>query len=360
MKNALTVLSKSVLCFIIALMANSCSNDDYDPAPDGQSLFLWEKMGLDGIKVNSLVLEEDLLFAATENGVFKKNIDQDGPFEAIGLQGKNVEDVLVYDGNEILASVADFQEDILIYITSTTDGGGTWQLMETNFGGGFEPHTLWDFLRPSNSGNIIYATSNYLLAKSEDKGITWTPIWGDWDQFAKATSAVAINPMIPSEIWLGGQGGIEDGYLVRLENEVETNRWLDLVPNPTTAKKIVFDNETPQTIYVGFEGALMSTSTNGQAWKTLIDEHESARFFNSIAISSQDNSKIYAAGWLKTDEPQPLLLYYSTDKGATWNQEVFEDESFGGVEAMVLVAEGNQDRLFLGLNKGGVYEVRSK
>jgi photosystem II stability/assembly factor-like uncharacterized protein len=229
--------------------------------------------------------------------------------------------------------------------------------METNFGGGFEPHILWDFLRPSNSSNIIYATSNYLLARSEDKGITWTPVWGNWDQFARATSVVAINPMIPSEIWLGGQGGIEDGYLVQLKNEVETNRWLDLVPNPTTAKKIVFDNETPQTIYVGFEGALMSTSTNGQSWKTLIDEHESARFFNGITISELDNNKVFASGWLKSDEPQPLILYYSEDKGMTWIQDVFTEEPFGGVEDMLLKKEGNIERLFLALNKGGIYEV---
>ncbi len=361
MKNALTILSKSVLYFIIALVSNSCSNNDNDPVPDEQSIFVWNKIGLNGLKVNKLVLEENLLYAATEDGIYKKNINEEGSFQAIGLQGKNVEDVLVFDENEILASVADFQGDIVIHIASTTDGGDTWQVMESNFGGGnLDPQIAWEFLKTSGTGDVIYATSNYVVAKSFDKGLNWTPIWGDWEQFAKATSAVAINPMLPSEMWLGGQGGIEDGYLVRLVNEVEKNRWSDLVPNPTTVKKIVFDKETPQTIYVGFEGALMSTSTNGQAWETLIDELESSKFFHGITISELDNNKIYASGWLKGGEPQLLLLYYSTDKGVTWNQEIFEDESFGGVKAMVLVADGNQDRLFLGLDKGGVYEVKSK
>ncbi len=159
-------------------------------------------------------------------------------------------------------------------------------------------------------------------------------------------------------MWLGGQGGIEDGYLVRLENEIEKNRWVDLVANPTTVKKIVFDTQNPQSIYVGFEGALLKTSTNGQSWETLIDEHENSKFFYGIAISEIDNNKIFASGWLKGNEPQPLVLYYSENKGLTWYQEIYSPEAFGGVKDMLLKSEGNKERLFLALDKGGVYEVK--
>lgn len=356
MKKHLTSISRLVLLFLMGFGISSCDTDN-GADQDVQNRFLWKKIGLDGLKVNKLVLEDNLLYAATENGIYKKNIDQEDSFEAIGLQGKNIEAILVLNHQEIIVSVADFKDDILIELLVTTNGAQTWEVMETNFGGGFGSHELWDFLRPSNSDNIIYATSNYLLARSEDRGITWAPIWGDWQQFARPTSALAINPLIPDEIWLGGQGAIENGYLVHLENGIEKNRWVDLVPNPTTVKKIVFDTQNPQSIYFGFEGALLKTSTNGQSWQTLIDEHESARFFNGINVSELDNNKVFATGWLKGGEPQPLILYYSTDKGLTWNQDVFTAEPFGGVEDMLLKTDGNKERLFLALDKGGVYEV---
>jgi hypothetical protein len=361
MKKYISSLSSLVIFIVICFGIFSCNTDDDSLSKEDQNRFVYKKIGLNGIKVIKLVLEDNLLYAATEDGIFKKNINQEGSFEAIGLQGKNVEAILVLNQDEIIASVADFQEDIVIHIASTTNGGGSWQVMETNFGGGsLDPHIVWEFLKTSGTSDVIYATSNYVVAKSLDKGINWTPIWGDWEQFARATSSIAINPLIPGEMWLGGQGGMEDGYLVRLENSIEKNRWLDLVANPTTVKKIVFDMQDPQSIYFGFEGALLKTSTNGQSWETLIDEHESAMFFNGITISELDNNKIFASGWLKGGESQPLVLYYSEDKGLTWIKDVFTEEPFGGVEDMLLKKEGNIERLFLALDKGGIYEIKIK
>lgn len=322
MKKYLRILPNFLMITLMILAVSSCNNDDV-PDQNNQNHFTWKKIGLNGLKINKLVLRDNFLYAATDDGIYKKNIDQESSFEAIGLQGKNIETILVFDREEILASMLDFKDGEKIGIYRTTNAGQAWEIMETNFGDGIDPHIVWEFLRPFDSGNTIYATSNYLLARSEDKGFTWTPVWGDWGQFAKATSAVAVNPILPDEIWLGGQGGIEDGYLVRLENGIEKNRWLDLVPNPTTVKKIAFDTQNPQSIYVGFEGALLKSSTNGQSWVTLIDEHQSSKFFFGINISELDNNKIYAGGWLKGNEPQPLVLYYSVDKGSTWKQDVF-------------------------------------
>ena len=353
------ILNRNIfLVILVSPIFIACTNEN-DNLPN-PSRFEWQQLGLDGLKVNELVLEANSLYASTENGIFKKDINTNQGFEELGLQGKNVETILVFSGEEILASVVDFQSDIEIEIYVTQNSGNQWQPLESNFGGGFEPQGLWDFHKHPTQQNTLYATGNYLVAKSINKGISWEPIFGDWDQFARATAVVAVNPYIDDEIWLGGQGGIEDGYLVRLKNENEVDRWLDLVPNPTTAQKIVFDNQNPQSIYVGFEGALLKTTSNGASWQTLIDEINTSRFFNGIALSNLDPNTVFAGGWLKGGEPQPLILYYSLDKGATWEEDRFPDESYGGVEDMILKTEGNTERIFLALDKGGVYEVLYK
>jgi hypothetical protein len=332
-----------------------CNNEDDNP--QNTSNFIWQQLGLEGLKVNQLVLENNLLYAATENGVYKKQVASNEEFDEIGLQGKNVETILVFSDQEILASVVDFQTDIEIEIYKTATAGNAWEVFESNFGGGFESSGLWAFHKHPVQENLLYATGNYLVAKSTDKGVSWEPIFGDWDQFARATAVVAVNPFMDDEIWLGGQGGLEDGYLVRLKEEVEVDRWLDLVDNPTTAQKIVFDAENPQSIYVGFEGALLKTNTNGESWITLIDAINTSRFFNGIALSNLNKNMVFAGGWLKGGEPQPLILYYSMDKGATWQEEIFTDEAYGGIEDMLLVTEGDKERIFIALDKGGVYEV---
>ncbi len=355
MKSSPVTLDRLIVLAFLLLLTSSCNSDD-DNSPNTSS-FKWQQLGLDGLKVNQLILEEAYLYAATENGIYRKEITTNQVFQEMGLQGKNVETMLVISDQEILASVVDFQTDIDIAIYKTINLGTTWEVLESNFGGGFEPSGLWAFHKHPTQENLIYATGNYLVAKSTDKGISWEPIFGDWDQFARATAVVAVNPKIDDEIWLGGQGGIEDGYLVRLKNEVEADRWLDLVDNPTTAQKIVFDSENPQSIYVGFEGGLLKTSNNGESWQTLIDQVNTSRFFNGIALSNLNKNLVFAGGWLKGGEPQPLILYYSMNKGATWKEETFTDEAYGGIEDILVITEGNKERLFIALDKGGVYEA---
>ncbi|WP_373524484.1 WD40/YVTN/BNR-like repeat-containing protein, partial [Aquiflexum sp.] len=182
------------------------------------------------------------------------------------------------------------------------------------------------------------------------------PVWGDWQIFANRMR-VFVNPYAPSEIWAGGQGAIENGFLVYIKEEEEQNQWNGLVPNPTVVKKVVFDKQSPQGIYVGWEGELAKTTDNGATWKTLIDRHEEAHFFMGIGISQNDPNLVFAGKWIKIEDPQPLELYYSQDKGNTWKTMNFPGVDFGGVYDLIVKSESDRERIFVGLDKGGVYEI---
>lgn len=60
---------------------------------------------------------------------------------------------------------------------------------------------------------------------------------------------------------------------------------------------------------------------------------------------------------IKTSDPQPLVLHVSEDGGLAWSDVYFDDVTYGGVWEMALHREGNRDRIFLGLDQGGVYEI---
>jgi photosystem II stability/assembly factor-like uncharacterized protein len=170
-----------------------------------------------------------------------------------------------------------------------------------------------------------------------------------------------LNPFKPTDLWYGGQGGIENGYVGYLRNEQPVTQWSDLVDNPTVAVEVEFTKSINENIFVGFEGALMKTSNNGDDWKQVIDGHVNGlRFFYGIDKSVDDENRVYAGGWLKGMEHQSLVLYSTRDAGENWETTVFEQEQSGGIFTMKVVNDGGHDKIFVGLDGGGVYEIEGR
>jgi photosystem II stability/assembly factor-like uncharacterized protein len=344
----------AALALAIALFCSCDDDDGLSPAPN----LTFQQIGLDNLKVYELVLYgEDSLFAATNDGIYVKEIDSADPFVHIGLKGRNVLDLVVFTPEHIIVATGNrgFISDTN-GIHETLNGGSSWE--KSNFGddGNEEPaHSLSK--HPTIEGTV-YATGSTVVAKSVDYGKNWEVIWGNWGGFASGVSVAAINPFVETDLWYGGQGGIENGYLGYLRNEQQVKQWDDLVDNPTVAVEVAFTNPGNH-IFAGFEGALMKTSNNGDTWKQVIDGHtDGLRFFYGIGKSDVRQSHLYAGGWLKGVDEQSLVLYVSQDSGETWQIKTFEDEKAGGIYSLKVISEGNRDRVFVGLDGGGVYEVR--
>lgn len=91
-------------------------------------------------------------------------------------------------------------------------------------------------------------------------------------------------------LWAGGQGAIENGYLLRSRNGTVWDRWDDLVDNPTVVKEIAFSAADNDKVFVGWEGALLTTPDGGASWETLIESEEN-RFYFGIGVSNQSASR---------------------------------------------------------------------
>ncbi|MEM9831884.1 MAG: hypothetical protein AAF944_14680 [Bacteroidota bacterium] len=366
MKNvSINPLLKTALFLLVSsIISLSCSEDPIvgDNPPNPPSSFTWKQVGLDDLTVNRLELVGNQLYAMTNDGLYTMNVDTDNDFSLVGLKGLNLLDMVMLDENHWLASYRGIDwGGVEIY--ETLDGGLNWTVKEHNFG--VPEHQLpeiteavtdfkWDV-----ANNILYATGYYVLAKSTDQGTTWEPIWGGWDYLGTGMM-IEINPQKPNDIWFGGQGGFENGYLVNFQNGAVRKEWNDLVPNPTVPQEIVFDNSTPQNIYVGWEGELNKTSDAGESWTMLIDRHEESHFFFGVGVSSINPDLIFAGKWIKGVDEQPLTLYYSRDGGDTWQEDTYTDEDFGGIFDLKIISTADQERIFLALDKGGVYEVTTE
>lgn len=330
----------------IALILAGCNDEETERS------FEWKKLGLDGKIVNEMKLAGNYLFVATNDGLYRKDITTDQDFSLLGHEGNNVEAVVVYGVSKIVASTVDrsFAEPPALHITE--DGGATWDVIENNFGGEYK-EPIFDL---AASGAILYGTGSQVVARSDDGGRTWNPIWAEWGGFGTGTDVIAVHTASDNELWAGGQGGIENGYLIRSKDEITWDEWHDLVENPTVVKAIVFDPNDADRVYAGYEAALIRTTNGGDDWETLI-ESEEVRFFFGIGVNPE-RGRIYAAGWLKRfDDPQPLKLFYSDNDGASWREAEYAGEDFGGVYDLQMIPGASEDRIFLGLYKGGVYEV---
>ena len=338
--------------FSLALLLAGC-NDEKGNHPAQAK---WKKLGLDGKVINEMQFSGSSLYVATATGLFKVQVNtMDTDFIPIGFEGKNVEAIQVLAEEALVVSIYDKSGAEPPALYKTSDDGATWLLLENNFGGnGAEP--VFDLEVHPNNENVLYATGFSVVAKSLDQGHTWVPVYGDWGGFATGISVVEINRKDENEVWAGGQGAIENGFLVRTKNDADWDSWSDLVENPTVVKEITFSPANKEQVFVGFEGALLKTTDGGTHWQTLIESEEN-RFYFGIGIRDGDAKRVYAGGWLKTSGQQPLILYVSETGGDSWSEVKFPAESYGGILELQIKQEESKDILYLGLDKGGVYEV---
>jgi photosystem II stability/assembly factor-like uncharacterized protein len=348
-----TLFFRSIYTIALFGVLASCTHEAPSPAMD----FEFRKIGLAGLKVYELSILNERLYAATNNGVYSKNINAEDDFVHLGLEGRNVVDFIVFSDQHIIATTANrgaIADDYALL--ETINGGESWDELDIFGENGFEEPVHSLSVHP-HQPNVIFATGPRCVATSSDFGRNWDLLWGEWGAFASGTSVAEINPAKPTDLWFGGQGAIENGYLCVLRNETVLNEWYNLVPNPTVAVALAFDQKATQTIYVGFEGALIKT-TNQNTWREVIHgRKDGMRFFYGIVISANHQQRVFSGGWLKGEETQPLVLYYSTNAGETWRSQLLEAEQLGGIFSLQIVSESDRERIFAGLDKGGVYEI---
>jgi photosystem II stability/assembly factor-like uncharacterized protein len=307
--------------------------------------------GLSGRIVIGIFQHETRLFAATDDGLFGKELGQDA-WHLVGLGGFRVEDLAIIDGQHMLATA--FQESKLY---ETVNGGANWLPVDNDFGGGFESSMILA-LHYERAGGRLYATGADALAVSEDVGRSWQLLAGDWDAVSMPSTALNLNAA-KGQVWYGGQNAIEQMTLTRhdLASGATTQFDKSLLPAPAVIKGITFDPSDPNHVLASGEGGILQSRDNGASWTRPLGDVD-YRFYFKTVFDPQDVRIIYTASWAKTDPLQPLVFEVSSDSGASWAAYRLDEPGlFGGTWSVSAVVEEGRTVVYLGLFLGGIMKV---
>ena len=132
---------------------------------------------------------------------------------------------------------------------------------------------------------------------------------------------------------------------------------LELLKRPSTVEGVVFYPNAETTVFVSGEGGVLRSSDYGTSWSPILT-NDSSRFYFDVLVDDE-TGMIYTGGWDKDFvNPQQLILEVSDDSGDTWRSFKHTDTDIrGGIWSLLLARFGNEKRLFVGLQGGGVYEV---
>lgn len=235
----------------------------------------------------------------------------------------------------------------------TTDAGLTWQAVNHNFGG--DQATPIRGLQYDALSDQIYAIGTDALAVADRSAENWTLLAGRWDTFGTGLSLLRIDS-IANVIWYGGQGAIENGFLMRYDRATrEIQRWDDLLPNPSVFKGgLVHPTDQGLMLFSG-EGGIVRSDDYGAEWTQPLGD-VNHRFYFDIVLA--ESGILYSARYDKGSPTQELVVECSTDNGITWHTNDFSDEtSHGGVKSLLLVEDSSTTRLYLGLWDNGIKSV---
>ncbi len=125
-------------------------------------------------------------------------------WELLGFQNKNCQSFLIVSENEIIVSLVNRQDPAQTGLYKTTNGGVQWVDFTNGFGGDDIEPVFEIIVNPTNP-SVYYSIGHFVVARSDDKGESWQPIYGEWQSFATGMSFIRVNPNYPDAIWVGGK-----------------------------------------------------------------------------------------------------------------------------------------------------------
>ncbi len=247
-----------------------------------------------------------------------------------------------------------------------------------NIGPAYMSGRIADIEVDSKNPSIWYiAVGSGGVWKTENAGITWTPIFDKQSVFS--TGDVTIDPSNSNIIWVGtgeNNGGrhvsFGDGVYKSLDGgETWENKGLnksehisDIIVHPQDSNTVWVSSQGPLWTDGGERG-LFKTIDGGDTWTNVL-ETDKWTGVTSLVIDSRNPDKLYAATWQRQRTLPAFVgtgpgskIHTSDDGGTTWQElnNGLPNADMGKIG--LAISKINPDVIYAGIElnqrKGGVY-----
>ncbi|MFC3095432.1 hypothetical protein DRW07_09045 [Alteromonas sediminis] len=354
---------KLLLVFFLPVLVWSCKDETLSETlvPNRPNIE-WQYKGLKGLIIQDVLISEQFVFASTNRGLYQASrvsfFSKDETKWSL-LTSKDWEflDIILTSDSSLIGSVVHRGVNLLAL---SHDMGRNWTTSTSQFGFGesrnFENinRLFWDPVSES-----LFGVGTDVLAISNAEASSWELLSGLWQGFGRGMFAVTYDR--ESNIaFYGGQGAFENPILRKVDLSTLATEFIDVtdyLPQPSTIESIIIIKEG-QTVIASGEGGIIRSDDYGETWNSLLKNSE-ARFYFDFIVDKNDSDSVFTVGWNKSfDEPQPLILEYTTDKGASWHSEAYdEDNIFGGGKSIAAIQSEQTINLAVGLYKGGIFTI---
>ena len=384
-----------VLIFTLVLMSNcditSSSGEENIETEKVLSPFQgegsWSALGLENTKVLSVKVFNDFLFATTDDGIFKTELNhQDGDWQFLGFASDTTEvrNIVFLSEQEWLAKIrythindhGDHNPEDFPILHRSSDGGASW---EPDLSSNIEGTIFYmSSITKHNSWNETLLAYRGSMIRSDDLGKNWNHISVSEDfDILSFVDVIYTTDHHPDQIWYGGSTGFFNAVTVKSTDGGET--WAGLLPpeearGDGTVKAIALSPADESVVLQSTSPYSLAKSTDGgDNWDERLKEESEAVIVNSLQNSMRSTDHVYAAGRWTNRSPadrglefdfeeehdqEKLFLIISDDFGDYWSI-VFNSEAPSGLETNDLaVAEiENNETLFLATT-GGVFSFQ--
>jgi photosystem II stability/assembly factor-like uncharacterized protein len=193
-------------------------------------------------------------------------------------------------------------------------------------------------VHPNNRAHYYVAVASGGVWKTENAGITWTPIFDNEGSYSIGT--VVLDPKNPNVVWVGtGENnsqrsvGYGDGVY---RSEDGGKSWKNVgLKNSEHIGKIVIDPRDSNIVYVAAQGplwgpggdrGLYKTTDGGKTWKRVLYISENTGVTDMVLDPRRPDVLIAASYqrrrhvWTLIDGGPESALHKSADGGATWTK----------------------------------------
>jgi photosystem II stability/assembly factor-like uncharacterized protein len=302
-----------------------------------------EYLGLSGRRVESLFPRDQFVYAGTDSGVYRLQLNGPNQWELLGLRRCQVRALIVFNEDTLLAGIA--ESDTALY--RSTNAGHTWAPFENGYGGAYQESVL-SLDRLTDSSDVLFATGAAVIARSPNRGQSWNPVWGGWGGMAMGMVFVQADPNDASHVWAGGESALFGPWLYKSTDFGLTFDEVDVLnAGDNRCHDIAIMPGNTSRAWVSMEGYVRETQDGGESWKTVFENNF---YLYCIEIDPMRPENLYLSGF-RYDKP--LTLFVSRDTGSSWDNVVSGAGAAGiGALCMKLESRTTTNTLYLGTTSG--------